>query len=192
MKAFLVLMKLLCLSQFYAPKITYFQFLSLRLPVWCDMTKPILLDCWNELVSLLFIYIRGHQRGAHGHQVVRKNHVGRPRACSKNNISMINVFTLTNISTKIIETKLSKIFISEVFMKLVTLCINRYTRSSSQFQKGWWLLMYMVISDLQSYRFTISTLVFILTLSSIFLTAVQNWVKWIWKFSLVQHLEHTA
>ena len=26
-----------------------------------------------------------------------KNQVGRPRACSKNNINMINVFTLTNI-----------------------------------------------------------------------------------------------
>jgi len=49
---------------------------------------------------------------------------------------------LTNINTKIIEGKLSKIFISEVHIKLVALRINRYTRSSSQFQKGWWLLLY--------------------------------------------------
>jgi len=42
------------------------------------------------------------------YQVARKDHVGRPRACSKNNISMINVFT----NTKIMEGKLSKIFIS--------------------------------------------------------------------------------
>jgi len=38
---------------------------------------------------------------------------------------MINVFTLTNINTKIIEGKLSKIFISEVCIKLVALRINR-------------------------------------------------------------------
>ena len=39
--------------------------------------------------------------------VARTGRVGRLRACSKNNISMINVFTLTNINTKIIESKLS-------------------------------------------------------------------------------------
>jgi len=60
----------------------------------------------------------GHQRGARRHQVVRKNHVGHPRFCSENNISMINVFTLTNVNTKIIEDKLSKIFISDVCIKL--------------------------------------------------------------------------
>jgi len=26
-------------------------------------------------------------------------------------------------------------------IKLVALCTNRYTRSSSQFQKGWWPLL---------------------------------------------------
>jgi len=52
---------------------------------------------------------------------------------------MINVFT-TNINTKIIKGKLSRIFISEVCIKLVALRINRYTRSSSQFQTGWWPL----------------------------------------------------
>jgi len=83
------------------------------------------------------MYSRGHQRGARGHQAASKHQVGRPRACSKNNISMINVFTLTNINTKIIESKLSKIFISEVCIKLVALRINRNTGSGSQFQKGW-------------------------------------------------------
>jgi len=53
---------------------------------------------------------------------------------------MINVFTLTNINTKIVEGKLSKIFISEMCIKLVALHTNRCTRSSSQFQKGWWPL----------------------------------------------------
>jgi len=46
--------------------------------------------------------VQGHQRGARGHQVTRKDQVGLPRACSKNNISLINLFTLTNINTKII------------------------------------------------------------------------------------------
>jgi len=83
---------------------------------------------------------RSHQRGARGHQVARKDQVGRPWACSKNNINMISVFTLTNINNKIIEGKLIKIFISKVGIKLDVLRINRYTRSSSQFQKGWWPL----------------------------------------------------
>jgi len=58
----------------------------------------------------------------------------------------MNFFTLTNIHTKIIEGILSKIFISEVCIKLVTLRINRYTRSSSQFQKGWhlWLRVLLI------------------------------------------------
>jgi len=71
------------------------------------------------------------------HQVARKEHVDYPRACSNNNISVINVFTLMNINTKINESKLSKIFISEVCIKLVALRIYMYTRSSWQFQKGW-------------------------------------------------------
>jgi len=50
---------------------------------------------------------------------------------------MINIFTLTNINNKILEGKLKKIFISEVCIKVVTLRINRYTTSNSQFQKGW-------------------------------------------------------
>jgi len=81
-----------------------------------------------------FYYIKGHQRGARGRQVARKDQVSRPLAFSKNNISMINVFTVRNINT---EGKLSKSFISEVCIKLVSLRINRYARSSSQFQKGW-------------------------------------------------------
>ena len=86
------------------------------------------------------IWPRGHQCGARGHQVAHKDEVGRPRAYSKNNISMINVLPLTNINTKIIESKLSKIFILEVCIKLVVLHINRYT-SSSQFQKSSWPLL---------------------------------------------------
>jgi len=84
----------------------------------------------------MYLYTRGHQRGARGHQVARKDHVGGPRVRSKNNISMINVFT-SYINTKIIEGKLSKTFISEVCIKLVALRINRYTRSSSQFPISW-------------------------------------------------------
>jgi len=53
---------------------------------------------------------------------------------------MVNVFTLTNVNTKIIEGKLNKIFISGVCIKVVALRINRYARSSSQFQKGCWPL----------------------------------------------------
>jgi len=59
------------------------------------------------------------------------------KTCSKNNISMVNAFSLTKINTKIIESKMSKIFVSEVYIKLVALRINRCTKSSSQFQKGW-------------------------------------------------------
>jgi len=92
--------------------------------------------CIRSLVVNI-VYSRSHQRGARGHQVAGKDQVGRPRTCSKNNISMIYIFTLTNITTKIVEGKLRKIFISEVCIKLVALRINRYTRSSSQFQKGW-------------------------------------------------------
>ena len=66
-------------------------------------------DSWTRLTSRKEGYpqgklnSRGHQRGARGHQVARKDQVGRPRTCSKNNINMINVFTLTNINTKIGE-----------------------------------------------------------------------------------------
>jgi len=58
-----------------------------------------------------------------------------PWACSKNNDRMSNVFTLTNINSKIIKDKLNEIYISEVCIKLVSLRINRYTRSSSMFKK---------------------------------------------------------
>jgi len=66
------------------------------------------------------------------------------RACSKNNISMISVFTLRNIlivNAKIIKGKFSNIFISEACIKLVALYINRHVRSSSQLQEGWWSLL---------------------------------------------------
>jgi len=38
---------------------------------------------------------------------------------------MLNVFTLTNINTKVIDGKFSKILISHVCIKPVTLRINR-------------------------------------------------------------------
>jgi len=60
----------------------------------------------------------GHQRGARGHRVAHKDHVSRPRACSKNSISMINVFTLRNLNTKIIENKLSKILFHKFASKI--------------------------------------------------------------------------
>jgi len=47
-----------------------------------------------------------------------------------------------------IESKLSKNFISKLCMKLVALRINRYTRNSSQFQKGWLPLSYTVTVSL--------------------------------------------
>jgi len=51
---------------------------------------------------------------------------------------MISVFTLRNIlivNIKIIKGKLSNIFISEVYIKLVAL--NQHERSSSQLQESW-------------------------------------------------------
>jgi len=89
-------------------------------------------------------YTWGHQRGVRENQVTRKDHVSHPRDCSKNNTNMINVFTLTNINTKVIESKLSKNFISEVCIKPVALRINRQTRSRSQFQKVCWPLLYTI------------------------------------------------
>jgi len=62
------------------------------------------------------VYISGHQRGARGHHVARKDQVGRPMAYSKNNISMINVFTLTNINTKVIKVNWAKV----LFQKCVS------------------------------------------------------------------------
>jgi len=53
---------------------------------------------------------------------------------------MNSVFTLWNIlivNTKIIKEKLSKIFISDVCIKLVALRINPHARSCSQLQEGW-------------------------------------------------------
>jgi len=70
-------------------------------------------------LEIMNYYTKGHQRGARGHQVARKDHVGRPWACSKSDISMVNVFTLTNINTKIIKGKLKEIFILEVCIKLL-------------------------------------------------------------------------
>jgi len=60
------------------------------------------------------------------------------RTCCKNYISMISVFTLRNIlivNIKIIKGKLSNIFISEVYIKLVALCINQHERVALNFKK---------------------------------------------------------
>jgi len=48
---------------------------------------------------------------------------------------MINVFTLTNINTKIIESKLSKIFISEVYIKLVSFAVIGTQEVARSFKK---------------------------------------------------------
>jgi len=40
-----------------------------------------------------WVYIRGHQHGARGHQVARADHAGRPRACFENSIKMMGIVT---------------------------------------------------------------------------------------------------
>jgi len=51
---------------------------------------------------------------------------------------MINVLTLTNINTKIIEGKLSKIFVSEVCIELVALRALISTQEVARScKKGW-------------------------------------------------------
>ena len=55
--------------------------------------------------------VRDHQRGALGHQVSRKDHEGRLRACSKIKLAWSISLQLTNINTKICEGKLSQIII---------------------------------------------------------------------------------
>jgi len=42
-------------------------------------------------------YSRGHQHGAHWHQVARMDYVGLPWACSDNSVNMLNVLTWMNI-----------------------------------------------------------------------------------------------
>jgi len=39
------------------------------------------------------LYTRGHQHVACEHQVTRKDHVGRPRACFENSIKMMSIVT---------------------------------------------------------------------------------------------------
>jgi len=48
---------------------------------------------------------------------------------------MINVFTLTNINTRISEGKLNKILLSEVCIKLVSLRMNLYQAVAHSFKK---------------------------------------------------------
>jgi len=88
------------------------------------------------------VYARGHQHGARGHQVARKDHVGRSRAYLENSIKMMSIVTCINIINDYIIGKLNYIFTSEVCIKLVALSVNRHPRSSSQLHKGWWPLIY--------------------------------------------------
>jgi len=92
-----------------------------------------------------FLY-QGHQHGARGHQVARTDHVGGPRAWSKNCSNNVSAFIQMNIInfSNIIKDILNIFFISEVCIELVALRINRYPRSNPQFQKGWWHLLYPV------------------------------------------------
>jgi len=62
--------------------------------------------------------VRGHQRGARGHLVARKVHGDRPPDCSENNISVINVFTLTNINTKM-KVNRAKFLFQKLCIKLL-------------------------------------------------------------------------
>ena len=94
-------------------------------------------------LNIILVYRRGHQSGARGYQAARKNHERRPRACSKNNISMVNVFTLTNINTKVIEGQLCKIFISEMCIKLVALPLTgaqEVARSFENISGPWYIV----------------------------------------------------
>jgi len=93
---------------------------------------------------------RGHQQGlptwSPRHQVVRTDLVGRPRACSDNSINMISVFALMNIVNfyewHIIEDKLSKFLFQKCVYQTGNPSHESVPRSSSQFQKGWWPLLY--------------------------------------------------
>ena len=87
----------------------------------------------GDELFLFTLLTRGHQHGARGHQVTYEVHVGHQRACSKNSVGMISIFTEMNIvdcNNNVMKGKLSKLFISEVHL-------NRYSKSSPQFQKGW-------------------------------------------------------
>ena len=53
------------------------------------MQFPIL----THYSSLTIDLNSGHQHGACRHHVTHKDEVGRPQACSKNNISMLNPLT---------------------------------------------------------------------------------------------------
>ena len=104
---------------------------SQRMCTYCDATTKV--------------YTRGHQHGARGHQVPREGHVGRPRGCFENSVKMMGIVTWINIiNNNIIKDKLSKLFISEVCIKLVAHSVNRHPRISYRFYKGWWPLVYIV------------------------------------------------
>jgi len=47
----------------------------------------------GDELFLFTLLTRGHQHGARGHQVTYEVHVGHQRACSKNSVGMISIFT---------------------------------------------------------------------------------------------------
>jgi len=51
----------------------------------CERNKPSLITLTETIANLCG---RCHQHGARGHQVARKDHVGRPRACFENGIKI--------------------------------------------------------------------------------------------------------
>ena len=116
-------------------------FANVTMTSYCYVTNSVYSVTMTTIRHCSIIELGGgfHSSSRPGHHQTSARHC--LRACSKNNFSMINVFTLTNINTEIIG-KLSIIYISEVYIKLVALRINRYQRRSSQFQKGWWPLHY--------------------------------------------------
>ena len=62
-----------------------------------------------------------------------------PYHLSSNMLVLMMLIYISQVDTvyRSISSKLSKIFISEVCIKLVALSVNRYPRSSSQFHKVW-------------------------------------------------------
>jgi len=98
---------------------------------YCDVQLKILLSFRNSILfdpsvtTQLVIYLQtfvSHfplrlslEQGSKAwcpHNIARNDHVGRPRACSKSSIDMINTFTYMNtITNNIIKGKVSKCFL---------------------------------------------------------------------------------
>jgi len=80
---------------------------------------------------------RGDQHGTASTKSTASTTMGSPRACYRNNIDIVIVFTQTNIiiynKGKIID-NMGKCFMSEVCIKLAVMCIIQYPRSNSYFK----------------------------------------------------------